>query len=80
MKTQICFDECERDDIEKRLDIIYSLKRKYGNSIEEISKYKENVEKQIYEIENAEEYNKILRTRIKELEEEMSKCAESMEK
>lgn len=80
MKTQICFDECERDDIEKRLDIIYSLKRKYGNSIEEISKYKENVEKQIYEIENAEEYNKILRTRIKELEEEMSKYAESMEK
>ena len=80
MKTQICFDECERDDIEKRLDIIYSLKRKYGNSTEEISKYKENVEKQIYEIENAEEYNKILRTRIKELEEEMSKCAESMEK
>ncbi len=28
---------------------------------------KKNVEKQIYEIENAEEYNKILRTRIKRI-------------
>lgn len=80
LNTEMYFDENDRNQIEERLDIIYSLKRKYGNSIEEISKYKENVEKQIYEIENAEEYNKILRTRIKELEEEMSKYAESMEK
>ena len=34
MKDEICFDENERDEIEKRLDEIFSLKRKYGNSIE----------------------------------------------
>ena len=48
MREDVCFDEYERNEIEKRLDIIFSLKRKYGNSIEEILKYKENVSKQIY--------------------------------
>ena len=36
------FNEEERDFIEERLDLIYALKRKYGNTIEEILKYKEN--------------------------------------
>ena len=36
MKEDIFFDEDQRDNVEKRLDEIFSLKRKYGNSIEEI--------------------------------------------
>ena len=36
---EIEFNEQEREEIEERLDIIYNLKRKYGNNIEEIIKY-----------------------------------------
>ena len=46
MKEEVCFDEQERDEVERRLDEIHSLKRKYGNSIEEILAYKEKLEKE----------------------------------
>ena len=60
MKDDIFFDEEERNNIESRLDEIYSLKRKYGNSIEEILIYKEKVKEEISNIENSEEiYNKL---------------------
>ena len=57
MKEDIFFDEDERDNVEKRLDEIFSLKRKYGNSIEEILEYKEKLEQDINEIENLDEIN-----------------------
>ncbi len=61
MKEDVCFDEQERDEVEKRLDEIYSLKRKYGNSIEEILEYKEKLETEILEIENLDEINNKLK-------------------
>ena len=61
MKEEVCFDEQERDEVERRLDAIYSLKRKYGNSIEEILEYKEKLEKEISEIENIDEINNKLK-------------------
>ena len=61
MKEDICFDEQERNSIEVRLDEIFSLKRKYGNSIEEILEYKEKLEKEILEIENVDEINSKLK-------------------
>ena len=42
-KEDTYFDEEKRDYIEERLDLIHSLKRKYGNSIEEIINYKEEI-------------------------------------
>ena len=39
MKEDVYFNEEERNEIEERLDEIYSLKRKYGNTIEDILKY-----------------------------------------
>ncbi len=57
------FDEKEQNDIELRLDLIKSLKRKYGNSINEIIDYKEKIEKEIYDIENLEGYVKELKER-----------------
>ena len=43
-KKDIYFDEEERDYIEERLDFIHSLKRKYGNTIDEILEYKKEIE------------------------------------
>ena len=68
MKEEICFDETKRDSIEKRLDEIYSLKRKYGNSIDEILTYKEKLENEISEIENVDEINNKLKKEKEELE------------
>lgn len=80
MKEDIFFDEEERDEIETRLDTIFSLKRKYGNSIEEILKYKEELQKEIEKIENVDEYNNKLKKEKKNLEEEMVELAIKMDK
>lgn len=74
------FDEEEQKNIENRLDIIYSLKRKYGNSIKEILEYKQNLEKEIFEIENVDEINNKLKVELKNIEEKMSELALEMNK
>ena len=74
----MCYDEEELDQIEKRLDLINSLKRKYGNTVEEILNYKEEVNKEIYEIENLESYILKLKNDLKKNEKEMLEIARSM--
>lgn len=55
-QSEIFFDEEEREYVEERLNLIYSLKRKYGNNISEILNYKKEIEKEVEHIENLEEY------------------------
>lgn len=69
--NEIYFDEEKKLEVNERLDIIYSLKRKYGNTIEEILKYKEQVEKEINKIEGLEEYINNLKRCKKIIEDEM---------
>ena len=71
-KDDVYFDEEENNYIEERLDLIYSLKRKYGNTIEEILTYLEETKKAIEHIENLEEYNNKLKKEKNELEEKMN--------
>lgn len=71
MKEDIFFDEEERDNVERRLDEIFSLKRKYGNSIEEILKYKEELEAEINEIENLDEINNKLKKEKEAIKKQM---------
>lgn len=77
-KEDIYFDEAERTEVEERLDLIYSLKRKYGNDILEILNYKEEIRKEIEYIENLDEYNQKLKTELKELKNQMTKLAEKL--
>lgn len=72
MKEEIYFNEEERNEVEERLDEIYSLKRKYGNSIEEILNYKEELEEEINRIENLDEENKKIKIRITNIEKDMA--------
>lgn len=67
-KEEIYFDREEQKEVEERLDIIFSLKRKYGNSIEEILQYKEEIAKEIYRIENLEEYTNDLKVKQREIQ------------
>ena len=70
-KEDVFFDENEQKEVEERLDLIYSLKRKYGNTIEEIIKYKDELEKEIYRIENLEEYTNNLKNNLKEVKKKL---------
>lgn len=72
MKSDTYFDENERNEIEERLDEIYSLKRKYGNTIEEILNYEEELEEEINRIENLDDENKRIKNKIMNLEKEMN--------
>lgn len=69
------FEEEERDEIENRIDEINDLKRKYGNTIEEILNYKNKVEEEIDKIENLEEKNKELKTELTKITAELEKRA-----
>ena len=69
------FDEQEREKVETRLDTIYDLKRKYGNNIEEILNYAEEIDEEIRKIENVDEYNNKLKKEQLVLEKEMNEKA-----
>lgn len=78
MKEDVYFDEEERNEIEERLDEIYSLKRKYGNTIEEIVEHKEKLEAEIDRIENLDEENRKTKEKIEKITLEMKKLCEEI--
>ena len=80
MNSDLFFDEEKRNEVEKRLDLIYSLKRKYGNSVEEILEYKQNIEDEIFNIENCEERNNELKKQLKILESKMFIMCSNMDR
>ena len=78
MGQEMCYDEEELNQIENRLDLINSLKRKYGNTIEEILNYKEQVNQEIFEIENLESYILNLKNDLRKVEKEMLELAKNI--
>ena len=79
-KDEVDFNEEEQREIEERLDLIFSLKRKYGNSIKEILQYKEEVKDEIYRIDNLEEYTNSLKSEQKELTKKLNALGEKIHK
>lgn len=78
MREEVDFDENERNQIENRLDLIFSLKRKYGNTITEILEFRNKIENEINKIENLDEYHNKIKIKIKNLEQELFKIANQM--
>lgn len=79
-RDSIELDPDRLSQVEDRLDLIKRLKRKYGNTIEEIISYKENLEKELLsimrsdeEIEELEKEIEIRRKEISELAAELSR-------
>ena len=79
MREDIYFDEEEQRKIEERLDTIYSLKRKYGNSILEILQYRDKVQEEIQKIENLDAYNDALKQKLQTVETKMKQICKSMD-
>ena len=79
-QDEMDFDEAEKQKIEERYDLIHDLKRKYGNSIEEISKYKEEISTEIEKIENSEEYIAELKKKLNKIIEKMKNLSDQINK
>ena len=77
-KEEVYFDEEERDYTEERLDLINSLKRKYGNTIEEILNYKNEIENEIEKIKNLDNYTDKLKEQKLQLEEKLNELSSKM--
>lgn len=69
--AEIEFNDEEQEQIEERLNLINSLKRKYGSNIKEILEYKEKINQEIFEINNLEDYVVSLKKNLSEIEEKM---------
>ena len=67
-----------KQEIEDRLDLIYSLKRKYGNTIPEILEYGKKVEAEIEKITNMDGYIKTLKGKKQKLKVQMEAISKNM--
>ncbi len=76
--NQIEHDPSELNEIELRLDLIYNLKRKYGNTVNEIIAYCESITSQLGVIENSEEALLALNKVKSNLEKEINALCEKM--
>ena len=79
-KDETYFDEDEINRTEERLDLIYALKRKYGNDIKEIIEYKNEIKEEINHIENLDEFNNKLKKELKQIKQEMADLEQKMNK
>jgi len=85
------FDPKMLEQVEERIDFIYGLERKYGNSIKEILEYSENASRELESLEKSEEtvamlmkeltgINNKLYEKACEINEERCKASELLEK
>ena len=72
------YNPAELDEIEQRMELIYRLRRKYGDSIEEILVYLEKIREELDEIEFSEERLSQLQHEISRLEMEAQKLADKL--
>lgn len=75
---QISLDDLSLDEIEERLDLIYKLKRKYGNSEEEILKYCTDAQEELDKITFSDIKKIELLEKIKKLNSEAQCKAEQI--
>lgn len=78
--NQVDFNPDQLNQIEERLNEINVLKRKYGNSIEDIIGFAESVKKRIYTLENSSEERDKLTAQIQSLQNEYSVKALALSK
>lgn len=74
-REEINYDPAVQQEVEERLALIESLKRKYGNTVEEIIGYKEETKKKLEEVTDMENRLEDLGRRKKELDELLYKKA-----
>ena len=76
----IDYDGEELSQIEQRLDTIYNLKRKYGNTVEQILEYYDKISTELDEIINSDENNDKLKEQLARLERARREKADELTK
>lgn len=79
-KENIDFEPYELEQIEVRVDEINNLRRKYGDTIEDILNYKDKISSRLEEIVNRDEMSEQLKIKLEQLESELSKKADYLTK
>lgn len=77
-KDEVDYDPELLEHTEERLDLIFKLKRKYGDSIEEIQSFLKNAQKELNEILNNEELVNKLGDDLKKVDDELFKIAKDI--
>ena len=72
------FDRDEQNRIEERLDLIFNLKRKYGNDIKAILEYYEEISTEMLRLQNSEEIINSLKEKMDSLSVKLEKMAIEM--
>lgn len=67
-RDDLSYSADELEQIESRLDVIHRLRRKYGSSCEEILEYLENAQKELDEIEFADDHVERLKLKCEKAE------------
>lgn len=75
---KIDLDEREFADLEERVAVIQSLKRKYGPALEDVFKTAEDARKKLDEVENFEDIRNALADKVKKAEKDLRKKAEEL--
>ncbi|HOQ38320.1 MAG TPA: DNA repair protein RecN [Acetivibrio sp.] len=78
LRDSIEFEPSVLEELEERLDVLYRLKKKYGDSIEGILEYQENAKKELDEIVNNEEIINKLKDDLEKEDEELYKLAKKI--
>ena len=78
--TNVEFDQNRLSQVEERLDLINKLKRKYGDSIEEIIEYKEDLEEKLNNLKNQTEHIQQLKQDLEKLHKKYDKKAKELSK
>ena len=78
--SNVEFDKNKLLQVEERLDLINKLKRKYGDSIEEIIEYKEDLEEKLNKLKNQTEYIEKLKQDLDKLHRKYDKKAKELSK
>ncbi len=77
-RENIEFNPARLEVVDERLNLIKNLKRKYGDSIEEILAFAENLASQIQLVENSEERFEELEVKVRNLETKLSEACEKL--
>ena len=77
-KDSVVFDPQELNDSLARLDLIDSLKAKYGSSIEEILAYDEKITEKLGFLEDSEGKKRELEEEVRKTGEHLQKCSEEL--
>lgn len=76
--SDVDFDTQEQTEIEERLDTIFSLKRKYGNTVEDVLKYYEDASNELYFLNNSEEMINELKKELSNIEDKLESLSSQM--